>query len=57
MKDNITHSNIYDCLIELNSGAGAKNDDTGTMEEDYIPRENKLREIKKSEKYRKNKEK
>ena len=57
MKDNITHSNIYDRLIELNSGAGTKDDDTGTMEEDYIPRENKLRDIKKSEKYRKNKEK
>ena len=31
MKDNVTHSNINNHLRELNSGAGAKDDDTDNM--------------------------
>ena len=50
MKDNVTHSNINDHMIELNSGAGAKNDDTDKMEEDPPPWKKKSKESKNSKK-------
>ena len=57
MKYNVTHSNINDHLRELNSGAGAKDDDTDNMEEYPPPWKKKSRYSKKSGKDRKNKEK
>ena len=57
MKDNVTHSYINNHMRELNSGAGAKVDDTYKMEEDPPTRKNKSRESKKRKKDRKNKEK
>ena len=47
MKDNVTHSNINGHLRELNSRAGAKDNDTDKMEEDPFPRKKKSREINK----------
>ena len=47
MKDNVRHSNINNHIIELDSGAGAKDDDTDKMEEYPLPRNNKSRESKK----------
>ena len=55
MKYDITHGNINDHLIELNSGAGAKENDTDKMEEDTPPWKKKSRESKKSKKDRKKK--
>ena len=55
MKDNVTHSNINNHLRELNSGAGAKDNDTDNMEEDPLPRNNKSRESKKRKKDSNNK--
>ena len=57
MKDNLSHSNINNHLRELNSGAGAKDNDNDKMEEDPLPRNNKSRESKKRENDKKNKEK
>ena len=56
IKDNVTNSNIKKYLRELNSGAGAKDDDTDNMEEDPLPRKKKSRESKKRRKDRKKKE-
>ena len=55
MKDNVSHSNINNHLRELNSVAGAKDDDTDKMEEDSLPGKKKSRDSKKRKKYRKNK--
>ena len=55
MKDNVSHSNINNHPRELNSGAGAKEDDMGKMEEDPLPRKKKSRESNKRERDRKNK--
>ena len=44
-------------MVELNSGAGAKEDDTDRMEEDPLPQKNKSRESKKREKGSNTKEK
>ena len=52
MKDNLTHSNINDHMRELNSGAGAKDDDTNKMEEDPLPQNKKSRESKRRKKDR-----
>ena len=43
IKDNLTHIKINDHLIELNYGAGAKDNDTDKMEEDPLPRKKKSR--------------
>ena len=56
-RDNLTHSNINDHMRELNSGAGAKDDDTGKMEEDPLPRKKKSRDINKRKIGRNEKEK
>ena len=55
MQDTLTHSNINDHLRELNSGAGATDDDTDNIEEDPLLRKKKSRESKKRKRYRKNK--
>ena len=43
MKDYVTNGSINDHMRELNSGVGAKNDDTDKMEEDPPPRKKKSR--------------
>ena len=55
MKDYLTHCNINNHLRELNSGAGAKDNDTDKMEEDTLLRKNKSRENTKRKKERKKK--
>ena len=55
MKDYLTHCNINNHLRELNSGAGAKDNDTDKMEEYPLPWKNKSRDSKKTEKYNKKK--
>ena len=57
MKDNVTYSNINDHLRELNSGAGANDNDTDKTEEYLPPRKKKSRDSKKRKKDTKNKEK
>ena len=47
IKDNVSHTKINNQMRELNSGAGAKDNDTDNMEEDPLPRNNKSRESKK----------
>ena len=56
MKDNVTHSNINEHMRELNSGAGARDDDTDKMEKYPLPRKKKSRESKNRKEDKKNKE-
>ena len=57
MKDYVTNGSINDHTRELNSVAGAKDDDTDKMEEYPPPQKNKSIESKKRKNYRKKKEK
>ena len=57
MRDNVSHGNINNHTRELNSGAGAKDDNTDKMEEDPLPQKKKSRDIKKRKKDGNKKEK
>ena len=55
MKDILTHSNISNHIRELNSEAGARDNDTDKTDKDPQPRKKKSRESKKKEKDRREK--